>query len=87
MSFEENKLNRYKKRKPFRDAVKIFCKLNNVRQKNLAEVLGITKQEFSFLLSGKLSSIPTKGIQNYSDFEVKIMHLLGSDFTEGSNQY
>ena len=87
MSFEDNKLNRYEKRKPFRDAIKIFCKLNDVKQKNLAEVLGITKQEFSFLLSGKLSSIPTKGIDSYSDFEVKLMSLLGSAFTEGRIQY
>lgn len=87
MSFEENKLERYLSRKPFRDAVKIFCKLNDVKQKNLAVSLGITKQEFSFLLSGKLSSVPTKGIENYSDFEVKVMHLLGADFTQGNLQY
>ncbi len=87
MSFEYNKIQRFIKRKPFRDAVKIFCKLNDVKQKNLAESLGVTKQEFSFLLSGKLSSVPTKGIDNYSDFEVKVMHLLGADFTQGNVKY
>jgi hypothetical protein len=60
--------------------------LNDVKQKSLAEELGVTKQEFSFLLSGKLSSVPTKGIDNYSDFEVKVMHLLGADFTQGNLQ-
>jgi predicted XRE-type DNA-binding protein len=87
MSFEENKQSRYLARKPFRDAVKIFCKLNDIRQKNLATSLGVTKQEFSFMLSGKLSSIPSKGIENYSDFEVKVMKLLGNDFTTGQLQY
>jgi len=87
MSFEDNILQKYLDRKPFRDAIKIFCKLNNIKQISLANSLGITKQEFSFLLSGRLSSIPSKGIENYSDFEIKLMQLLGSDFTEGRIQY
>jgi len=87
MSFEDNKIKRYQERKPFRDAVRIFCKINLIKQKTLASSLGITNLEFGYLLTGKLSSIPSKGIENYSDFEYKVMNLLGSDFTEGQLQY
>jgi predicted XRE-type DNA-binding protein len=87
MSFEDNKIKRHQERKPFRDAVRIFCKINSIKQQNLAESLGITNYEFSHLLTGKLSSIPSKGIENYSDFEVKVIELLGYDFTEGHLQY
>jgi hypothetical protein len=74
-------------RKPFRDAVKIYLQCKDIPQNYLCNKLDLTKQEFNNLMTGYQNSVPSKGIESFSDFEYKVMDLLGADFTEGRIQY
>lgn len=87
MTYKDNQTKECLKRKPFRDAVKVFMKCNCITQNEISDRLGVTKQEFSNLMTGYQNSVPSKGIDCYSDFEYKVMKLLGRDFTEGHIQY
>jgi transcriptional regulator with XRE-family HTH domain len=73
-------LDRRQERKCFRDSLKIFLKLNGLRQSDISDSLGLTKPEFSNFLSGRQSSSPSNGIDNYNDFKESVAYILGDGF-------
>lgn len=60
---------RRENRKPLRDAIKYHLKINNLKQKDIAEKIGLNDQEFHNFLTGYQSSAPAKGIDTFEDFE------------------
>ena len=69
---EERRLNR----KPFRDTIKYHLKINKIKQKDIADALDLTNQEFHNLLTGYQSSAPGKGIDTFEDFKEKVLEYL-----------
>jgi len=80
MGYKENRAARKIERKDFSDAVKIYIKCNLMYQKDIAELMGLTRHEFTHFLSGSLSSSPSRGINNYDEFELKVTEILGDKF-------
>jgi len=63
-------------RKPFRDFIRIHCKVYGLKQKDIATHFGITEQEFHNLLNGHQDSVPSKGVTGYNDFKEKLLKYL-----------
>lgn len=76
MTYKEKQAERKSDRKEFRDKVKIYCKKNMIYQKDIADKLGLTRQEFSNILNGALCSSKTKGIYSYDDFVSKVLFCI-----------
>lgn len=77
MGYKENQVQRRLERKEFSDSVKIYLKCNLMKQKDIAEVMGLTRHEFTHFLSGRQCSAPSKGINNYHEFELMVCGILG----------
>ena len=80
MSYNKNQLFRRISRKEFRDRVKIYCKVNNIYQKDISESLGLTESEFTRLMTGVQCSAPSRDINNFSDFKIQVSYYLGNEF-------
>ena len=64
----------------FERKLKIHCKINRIRFKDIAEHLNITYQELHNILNGFQSSIPSKGYSSYDEIKEKIRKNLALNF-------
>jgi len=55
-------------------------KSKDYTQLSLATDMGITPQEFSNMLNGYQSAIPSKGFDTFESFENKVKSIMGSQF-------
>lgn len=76
MNFKYNRLKRKEERRNFRNSLKIYCKINEVNQKDIANSFEVTEQEFHNMLTGYQSSIPSKGILSFTEFENRVYSYL-----------
>ena len=63
-------------RKSLRNGIKYHLKVNNIKQKDIADKMGLTDQEFHNFLTGYQSSAPGKGIDTFEDFKKKVLELI-----------
>ena len=77
MGYKEIQAQRKIDRKEFRESVVIYLKCNLMKQKDIAETMGLTRHEFTHFLSGRQSSAPSRGIDNYHEFELMVSGILG----------
>lgn len=74
---KSNQKMRRDKRRPLRNRIKYHLKTNGIKQKDVAEVLGLTDQEFHNFLTGHQSSAPSKGILSFEQFKNLVISHLG----------
>jgi len=74
-------------RKPYKTCLKSYCKINFIKQSDIARSLNLTKQEFSDFLTGKKNASPSKGVLSYEDFKRSINNELGIDFIDFCNTF
>ena len=82
MPYKENRIEKMEERKPLKNKLKVYLKINGGCQKEIAKEMGITEQEFHNMLTGFQSSIPSKGIYNLEQFEALILKILCVDSLE-----
>ena len=82
MTWKDNRLTVQKEREPFRNELKLYCKVHKISQRHIAKLMNIEESEFHNMLHGWQSSIPSKGITSWAQFTELVLSKLGVDSLE-----